>query len=177
MSDIKFACPHCGQHIACDSDFGDLAIDCPGCKKGMVVPRLTATGSGHPEMVLVASSPSTPRIPPPIRDPSKAWTEEEWAIHARDFPEKNRAVPHFSFCLFATLMVGLILKISRTGPGPIIVCLVLGAGLSGVLMVRQWKSEGPLSVLKGVGMIMALCLLVPVVAVGILFLGCAVACR
>jgi hypothetical protein len=177
MSDIKFACPHCGQHIACDSDFGDLAIDCPGCKNGMVVPRLTAAEAGHPELVLVASSPATRRVPPPMRAPSKAWTEEEWAIQSRNFPDKNAAVPHFSICLFGTLMVGLILKVSRTDPGSIIGFLVVGAGLSSVLMVRQWKSQGPLSVLKGVGMIMALCLLVPVVAVGILFLGCAAACR
>lgn len=38
MSDIKFSCPGCGQHITCDESLGGNEVQCPGCKAVMVVP-------------------------------------------------------------------------------------------------------------------------------------------
>ena len=42
MSEIKFACPHCSQHVACDRDYADMCVVCPSCGKPMEVPRLSA---------------------------------------------------------------------------------------------------------------------------------------
>jgi len=94
MSEIKFACPHCRQHIACDGDYADLCIVCPSCGKTMGVPLVTASGATHPEMCVVASVPvrrqrSRSRVP--ILDP---WTEEDWAEHfKRTTGEAPRRVP------------------------------------------------------------------------------------
>lgn len=41
MRDIKFACPHCEQHIKCDDSFGGRKINCPACGREVDVPRLT----------------------------------------------------------------------------------------------------------------------------------------
>ena len=83
MSEIKFACPHCRQHIACDGDYVDMCIVCPSCGKPMVVPVLSATDAAHPDLLMVASTP-TPRrriqSRLPVLDP---WTEEDWDDHFR----------------------------------------------------------------------------------------------
>jgi len=41
MRDIKFACPHCEQHIKCDDAFGGQKINCPACGREVLVPKLT----------------------------------------------------------------------------------------------------------------------------------------
>ena len=42
MPDIKFACPHCQQHIAADSEYGGMQINCPTCNGGLIVPGAAA---------------------------------------------------------------------------------------------------------------------------------------
>lgn len=46
MREIKFACPHCSQHIACDEAYCGYQIRCPACEGGLIVPRLAAFGFG-----------------------------------------------------------------------------------------------------------------------------------
>lgn len=43
MSEFKFACPVCGQHITCDSGSSGSQMACPTCFRKLVVPQ--ATGS------------------------------------------------------------------------------------------------------------------------------------
>ena len=38
MSEFKFSCPHCEQHIQCDSKFCGRQIQCPGCNHLIVIP-------------------------------------------------------------------------------------------------------------------------------------------
>ena len=38
MSEFKFSCPHCEQHIQCDSKFSGKQIQCPGCNHLIVIP-------------------------------------------------------------------------------------------------------------------------------------------
>src|SRR5436305_6886189 len=38
MADIKFACPHCSQHITCDELWGGHQLECPSCKNPLTVP-------------------------------------------------------------------------------------------------------------------------------------------
>jgi hypothetical protein len=177
MSDIRFACPHCSQHIACDADYCDVAIDCPACGNSMVVPRLTATDSTHPAMVLVASTPAPKHIVPPPIPPLRAWTEQEWARHSQSLPGgKPGQAPHWVLSLFGTLIVVFILRINHAGIGLVIACLILGGALSAVLMVKDRKSTGAYTLLRGLGIAVALCFLLPVVALGVLFIGC-MSCR
>jgi len=38
MSDFKFACPHCGQHMQCEEQFSGRQITCPACKVLINIP-------------------------------------------------------------------------------------------------------------------------------------------
>lgn len=40
MRDLKFACPHCEQHIKCEDDLAGQSIQCPACGASVVVPKL-----------------------------------------------------------------------------------------------------------------------------------------
>ena len=61
MSEFKFACPVCGQHITCDSRSSGTQLECPTCFRKLVVPGVTAGGS--PNLVLTASEVSTRPVP------------------------------------------------------------------------------------------------------------------
>jgi len=54
MPDIKFSCPHCGQHISAEPNYAGMEIGCPACKGSLVVP-------GQPP----AQSAAPPPPPPP----------------------------------------------------------------------------------------------------------------
>jgi hypothetical protein len=53
MSELKFACPVCGQHITCDSRTSGTQMECPTCFRKLVIPQPPAAGS--PNLVLTAS--------------------------------------------------------------------------------------------------------------------------
>ena len=40
MRDLKFACPHCEQHIKCEDYLAGQKIKCPACGGDVVVPNL-----------------------------------------------------------------------------------------------------------------------------------------
>lgn len=42
MSDVKFSCPSCGQHIKCDESHVGANIPCPGCAHLVRVPANAA---------------------------------------------------------------------------------------------------------------------------------------
>ena len=41
MRDLKFACPHCEQHIKCEETWAGKTIACPACNRNVVVPTLS----------------------------------------------------------------------------------------------------------------------------------------
>ena len=45
MSEFKYACPVCGQHIRCDSSQSGTVMDCPTCFQQITVPQAPASGS------------------------------------------------------------------------------------------------------------------------------------
>jgi len=59
MSEFKFACPVCGQHITADSKDSGSQIPCPTCFRKIVVPQ--APASSDPKFVLSASEANKPR--------------------------------------------------------------------------------------------------------------------
>jgi len=59
MSEFKFACPVCGQHITADSSTGGGQIECPTCFQKIVVPH--APESGNNKFILAASQVAKPR--------------------------------------------------------------------------------------------------------------------
>lgn len=59
MSEFKFACPVCGQHITADSSTSGGQIECPTCYQKIVVPQ--APTSQDTKFILSASQVGKPR--------------------------------------------------------------------------------------------------------------------
>ncbi len=59
MTEFKFACPVCGQHITAATSSGGDQIQCPTCFQKIVVPQ--APTSGESKFILSASQVSKPR--------------------------------------------------------------------------------------------------------------------
>src|SRR5437868_4328799 len=55
MSDIRFACPRCQQHIQAEPSYAGIEIACPACNAQMVVP-------GQPIVPIIAA----PLVPVPV---------------------------------------------------------------------------------------------------------------
>ncbi|HEY9171970.1 MAG TPA: hypothetical protein VI136_06790 [Verrucomicrobiae bacterium] len=53
MSEFKFACPVCGQHITCDAANSGTPMECPTCFRKLVVPNAPADASS--KFILSAS--------------------------------------------------------------------------------------------------------------------------
>jgi hypothetical protein len=172
MSDIKFACPYCSQHITCDAQYGDARIDCPACGNEMVVPRLSAGDSAHPAMLVVASRPGPKRPSSSLSPTIRPMTEGEWAEQLGKSGESDKTAPLWALSLVAALIVGFVLKVNQAGIWPILICLVAGTALSAFLMMKDLRSTAAYSVLKGLSIVLALCVFIPVIAIGILFIGC-----
>jgi len=59
MSEFKFACPVCGQHITADSSTSGGQIECPTCFRKIVVPH--APASQDTKLILSAAQVGKPR--------------------------------------------------------------------------------------------------------------------
>ena len=46
MSEFKYACPVCGQHMMCDSSQGGTVMECPTCFQKITAPQAPA-GDDH----------------------------------------------------------------------------------------------------------------------------------
>jgi hypothetical protein len=62
MSEFKFACPVCGQHITVDSSASGKQLECPTCFQGIVAPQ--APVLGDPKLILSGSKVSPSRSKP-----------------------------------------------------------------------------------------------------------------
>jgi hypothetical protein len=40
MKELKFECPHCQQHLACDEAHSGRQIQCPGCSHLIRIPSV-----------------------------------------------------------------------------------------------------------------------------------------
>jgi hypothetical protein len=62
MSEYKFACPVCGQHILCDSSRSGSVMECPTCFQKITAPQAPATNDS--KLILsgtkVAERPNSP---------------------------------------------------------------------------------------------------------------------
>ncbi len=61
MSEFKFACPVCGQHITVDSSTSGGKIECPTCFRKIVVPQ--APASTDSKLIISASQADKPKPP------------------------------------------------------------------------------------------------------------------
>lgn len=58
MSEFKFACPVCGQHISASTGASGTPLDCPTCYRKLVVPQAP---TGNSKLILSATEFSAPR--------------------------------------------------------------------------------------------------------------------
>ena len=86
MREIKFACPHCSQHIACDEAYCSYQIPCPACQGGLIVPRLAAFGFGMASANLSLALPVATPVPGEVAATLSrtAWSEREWDRHVAE---------------------------------------------------------------------------------------------
>jgi len=67
MSEVKFACPVCGQHITADSEASGRHLECPTCFRKIVVPQPPALPDS--KLLLSASQVAKPRPPTIVSGP------------------------------------------------------------------------------------------------------------
>ena len=53
MSEFKFACPVCGQHMQCDSSQGGTVMECPTCFQKITAPQ--APSSDEQKFILTGT--------------------------------------------------------------------------------------------------------------------------
>jgi hypothetical protein len=61
MPDIKFACPHCQQHIQAPEGYAGMEIACPACQGGMRVPG-TPAAPAVPRVSIAAPPPPSTEV-------------------------------------------------------------------------------------------------------------------
>ena len=175
MSEIKFACPHCRQHIACDGDYADMCIVCPACGKPMMVPLLTTADATRQDLCLVASIPTPNRklhSHIPMLDP---WTEDAWEEHVSEVTGKPLdRTPLWIVSALATIILAAVLRANGIGWTTIIITVVLGSLFSGYLMRTGEVGGNSIAYAVGRGLLacLAVMIAIPVIALGVLFVGC-----
>jgi hypothetical protein len=70
MSEFKFACPVCGQHITADSNSSGTPLTCPTCFQKIIVPQ--APSLPDSKLILSAAQASKGRPAPADIEPSRA---------------------------------------------------------------------------------------------------------
>ena len=77
MSEFKYACPVCGQHIKCDSSQGGTVMECPTCFQKITAPQapesddqkfiITGTKIGERPIPAAAADAGMPAAPEPAK--------------------------------------------------------------------------------------------------------------
>ncbi len=78
MSEFKFACPMCGQHIKCDSDKSGGQVDCPTCFQKLIVPE---SPHGDPSKFILNAALATNRRYKPSDTTSRATVTARPPVH------------------------------------------------------------------------------------------------
>jgi hypothetical protein len=76
MSEFKFACPVCGQHITADSSTSGNQLECPTCFQRIIVPQ--APEVGDTKLILSASKAPTARTAFPAGGGSNPKGTIDW---------------------------------------------------------------------------------------------------
>lgn len=146
----------------------------------MEVPRLSPSAASHPEMLVVASTPRPQKRPPSGIPQIDVWTERAWEEHYREEAGKPVPTPAWLVAALGTLITAAVLKAGLASDLAVWTCVIIGTALSCFLLAKRQTlahvspgfSSG-LSLLLSIGLLI---LAIPVLALGVLFVGCTV-CR
>jgi hypothetical protein len=65
MSELKFSCSHCGQHLQCDEQYVGRQIACPTCHAMTAVPPVPGKTAPAPQKSGMTFVPESWQAPPP----------------------------------------------------------------------------------------------------------------
>jgi len=111
MSDFKFACPVCGQHITCDSDSAGTQMGCPTCFRKLVVPQAPAPGAKS----FVLTAALVQERPAPVLENGKGSTAAAPAP-AKQLPVAAVVVGVLLICAAAGATIFFIAKRDKNSP-------------------------------------------------------------
>lgn len=100
MSEFKYACPVCGQHMMCDVSQGGSVMQCPTCFQKIIAPQAPAEGS---KFILTGTQVSEKKITARGYDPVAPSSAEE----------KNFPTAMLVSALVVVLVVGATLFVFR----------------------------------------------------------------
>jgi DNA-directed RNA polymerase subunit RPC12/RpoP len=86
MSEFKYACPVCGQHMKCDSSQSGTVMECPTCFQKITAPQAPATDD--PKFIITGTKVGERPIPAAVADAGAAPTPA---------PQKNSSLPAILF--------------------------------------------------------------------------------
>jgi hypothetical protein len=154
MKEIRFACPKCNQHIACDGEYAHFGIECPGCGQPLVVPRIGARDGS---------------IPPPILRTQANVTDQ----HANQAAYNSiRKTPFWAIGFIATILLGARMMKSSQLSVSLVAYFVLSALVTIILLIVALVRNGDRSPLAVFGLVVVSMLSLVALGLGLLFLGC-----
>jgi DNA-directed RNA polymerase subunit RPC12/RpoP len=138
MSDVRFACPYCGQHIACDRSYSGNAIDCPSCGARITVPQVI-----H---IVSERTPIPVALPTPRERDLGLWSEEVWRKHVRQTPDIYELDDRSRWTmpqLPVVLAIVLPFLVVRGATPPLLwTVMVISALITGYITRRQFPNPG-----------------------------------
>jgi hypothetical protein len=100
MSEFRFNCPVCGQHIATDSGSSGAQIECPTCFQSIIVPQAP---QAHTKYILSATQYIKPQ-------PTTRLASASFPAAAR----RRTFVPEFFVALFFVCVLGVVLYVAHS---------------------------------------------------------------
>jgi len=176
MSEIKFACPHCSQHIACEDICCGESIDCPGCGREMFVPRQAAFIPLQEGKITVALPVASKERQYPRSAALDLWSEEEWERHASkmEVHQHPNLLPLWVFLLLPFFSAFILIRY-RMGAVAVGIGFVLCALASGFYLAKIQQKPGVRMILMGGLYSFAALGVYVAMSFGLLFVGCLVA--
>jgi hypothetical protein len=86
MSEFKFACPVCGQHMKCDSSQSGMVMECPTCFQNITAPQAPETDD--PKFIITGTKVGERPIPAAVADSGAVPTPA---------PQENSSLPAIVF--------------------------------------------------------------------------------
>ena len=176
MSEIKFACPHCSQHIACDDLYCGERIDCPGCEWEMFIPPRSAfvpLQAGNMTLTLPVAFKERSHPRSTTLDFGSEKGRSQRASESRDH-QQLRLWPLWVLLLLP-FVVAFILMTHRGGVASMEYFFILCALLSGFYFAKIKGFSGPGMALVGLLCSFAMIFVYIILCFGLLFVGCLVA--
>ena len=174
MSEIKFACPHCSQHIVCDDLYCSEQTDCPGCQRTLFIPPLAAfiplqAGNVALQVPVAAKDKIYPQ---PVQ--TGPLTQRQWeGISSQAQPHSRGWLLPFWGLLLLPFMAALVLITHHASFTWVPICFGLCALLAGFYVaLARGKGSSFETVLRGILYSVGVVFVYLVLSFGVLFIGC-----